>query len=83
MEMSLNAAASAMDLIRRRQIAAESSLEFGNFVRPFSYFFSNFHMIDLSCVRELNDAVSLFHEMLRMRPHHSVFLSHNSVKGCC
>ncbi|KAL0377014.1 UNVERIFIED_CONTAM: putative pentatricopeptide repeat-containing protein, mitochondrial [Sesamum calycinum] len=71
------AAASAIHLIRR----GISANKLGTSSLPFSFFSSNFHSIghkdgtfspkpriDFSCIHEVDDAVSLFRQMLRMRP---------------
>lgn len=72
MKMSRIIVASAIDLIRRKRIAAKSSPVFGNLVRLFSYLCSKLHNCSredkpklrglyLSCVHELNDVLNLFH----------------------
>ncbi|KAL0456602.1 UNVERIFIED_CONTAM: putative pentatricopeptide repeat-containing protein, mitochondrial [Sesamum latifolium] len=74
-------AASAVHLIRR----GISANKLGTSSLPFSFFSSNFHSIDhkdgtfslrpridFSCIHEIDDAVFLFREMVRMRPQPSV-----------
>ncbi|KAL0456581.1 UNVERIFIED_CONTAM: putative pentatricopeptide repeat-containing protein, mitochondrial [Sesamum latifolium] len=74
-------AASAVHLIRR----GISANKLGTSSLPFSFFSSNFHSIghkdgpfspkpriDFSCIHEVDDAVFLFREMVRMRPRPSV-----------
>ncbi|KAL0456604.1 UNVERIFIED_CONTAM: putative pentatricopeptide repeat-containing protein, mitochondrial [Sesamum latifolium] len=75
------AAASAIHLIRR----GISANKLGTSSLPFSFFSSNFRSIghkdgpfspkpriDFSCINEVDDAVFLFREMVRMRPQPSV-----------
>ncbi|KAL8479327.1 hypothetical protein ACS0TY_026263 [Phlomoides rotata] len=81
--MSRKAAASAIHLIRTG-ITAKSSHQFGNFTPPFPFFHSNLHnfgrrcspkpRIDLSSINDVDDAICLFREMVKMRPQPSVLV---------
>ncbi|KAL8482764.1 hypothetical protein ACS0TY_025708 [Phlomoides rotata] len=87
--MIRKAASSAIQLTRTG-IAAKSSHEFGKFTHPLSLFSSNLHnlghkhrrgspkpKIDFSTIKDVDDAIRLFRDMLRMRPLPSILVYTN------
>ncbi|KAL8482796.1 hypothetical protein ACS0TY_025722 [Phlomoides rotata] len=89
-EKMIRKAASSAIQLTPTGIAAKSSHEFGKFTHPLSLFSSNLHnlghkhrrgsskpKIDFSTIKDVDDAICLFRDMLRMRPLPSILVYTN------